>query len=238
MDAFADSIATRWCCAMPPTERGRAGLAERIFFQRWNWRRCRRRPRARDSLRSIRPMASASARPRIARAVRAARRTPSRGLSRLAGGRVHRKSGARTRTRHQCAPDAPDDERSDRVPVAATLDRTFRIRHRARTGPSARHRWRIRARPSGRSDVREPAEARTWTSLQSWARRDSISCYRLYDADMPEYSFAIDLYQPIREAKTGAGSTSRNTHRPLRSLATRRVDGAKRRYRSCPESLA
>ncbi len=30
--------------------------------------------------------------------------------------------------------------------------------------------------------------------LASWARRESVSCYRLYDADMPEYAFAIDLY--------------------------------------------
>ncbi|WP_120996438.1 bifunctional 23S rRNA (guanine(2069)-N(7))-methyltransferase RlmK/23S rRNA (guanine(2445)-N(2))-methyltransferase RlmL [Stutzerimonas urumqiensis] len=27
-----------------------------------------------------------------------------------------------------------------------------------------------------------------------WARRESIECYRLYDADMPEYALAIDLY--------------------------------------------
>ena len=30
--------------------------------------------------------------------------------------------------------------------------------------------------------------------LKSWAERESISCYRLYDADMPEYAFAIDRY--------------------------------------------
>ena len=33
--------------------------------------------------------------------------------------------------------------------------------------------------------------------LRSWAEREGISCYRLYDADMPEYAFAIDLYQAI-----------------------------------------
>ncbi len=32
------------------------------------------------------------------------------------------------------------------------------------------------------------------TRLASWARREDVSCYRLYDADMPEYAFAIDLY--------------------------------------------
>jgi 23S rRNA (guanine2445-N2)-methyltransferase / 23S rRNA (guanine2069-N7)-methyltransferase len=29
----------------------------------------------------------------------------------------------------------------------------------------------------------------------AWARREGVSCYRIYDADMPEYAFAIDLYQ-------------------------------------------
>ena len=31
-------------------------------------------------------------------------------------------------------------------------------------------------------------------SLGRWARREQVSCYRAYDADMPEYAFAIDLY--------------------------------------------
>ena len=30
--------------------------------------------------------------------------------------------------------------------------------------------------------------------LEPWARDAGIECYRLYDADMPEYAFAIDLY--------------------------------------------
>lgn len=30
--------------------------------------------------------------------------------------------------------------------------------------------------------------------LKSWARREDVACYRVYDADMPEYSFAIDIY--------------------------------------------
>ena len=30
--------------------------------------------------------------------------------------------------------------------------------------------------------------------LDPWAEREHIDCYRLYDADMPEYAFAIDLY--------------------------------------------
>ena len=30
--------------------------------------------------------------------------------------------------------------------------------------------------------------------LERWAERERIECYRLYDADMPEYAFAIDIY--------------------------------------------
>lgn len=32
-------------------------------------------------------------------------------------------------------------------------------------------------------------------TIGKWAKRSGISCYRLYDADMPEYALAIDLYQ-------------------------------------------
>ncbi|MDF2488383.1 MAG: rRNA m(2)G2445 methyltransferase [Pseudomonas sp.] len=31
--------------------------------------------------------------------------------------------------------------------------------------------------------------------LGKWARREQVSCYRLYDADMPEYALAVDLYE-------------------------------------------
>lgn len=34
--------------------------------------------------------------------------------------------------------------------------------------------------------------------LARWAAREGISCYRVYDADMPEYALAIDLYHDIQ----------------------------------------
>ena len=40
-------------------------------------------------------------------------------------------------------------------------------------------------------------------TLSRWARKEAISCYRIYDADMPEYAFAIDLYQSGPQAATG-----------------------------------
>jgi 23S rRNA (guanine2445-N2)-methyltransferase / 23S rRNA (guanine2069-N7)-methyltransferase len=36
--------------------------------------------------------------------------------------------------------------------------------------------------------------AKNIKQLKSWTKRENVSCYRLYDADMPEYSFAIDRY--------------------------------------------
>jgi 23S rRNA (guanine2445-N2)-methyltransferase / 23S rRNA (guanine2069-N7)-methyltransferase len=32
-------------------------------------------------------------------------------------------------------------------------------------------------------------------SIGGWARREKIDCYRLYDADLPEYAAAVDLYR-------------------------------------------
>jgi len=36
---------------------------------------------------------------------------------------------------------------------------------------------------------------KNFKQLQKWAKKNDISCYRLYDADMPEYSAAIDIYR-------------------------------------------
>ena len=39
--------------------------------------------------------------------------------------------------------------------------------------------------------------AKNLKKQQTWADRSGVSCYRLYDADMPEYAFAIDVYRTI-----------------------------------------
>ncbi|WP_237363555.1 bifunctional 23S rRNA (guanine(2069)-N(7))-methyltransferase RlmK/23S rRNA (guanine(2445)-N(2))-methyltransferase RlmL [Vibrio marisflavi] len=33
------------------------------------------------------------------------------------------------------------------------------------------------------------------TKIGKWARKEALDCYRIYDADLPEYNVAIDLYQ-------------------------------------------
>jgi 23S rRNA (guanine2445-N2)-methyltransferase / 23S rRNA (guanine2069-N7)-methyltransferase len=39
--------------------------------------------------------------------------------------------------------------------------------------------------------------AKNLKRLRSWADKAGVSCYRLYDADMPEYAFAIDIYHTV-----------------------------------------
>ncbi|MFZ0550415.1 MAG: bifunctional 23S rRNA (guanine(2069)-N(7))-methyltransferase RlmK/23S rRNA (guanine(2445)-N(2))-methyltransferase RlmL [Steroidobacteraceae bacterium] len=38
--------------------------------------------------------------------------------------------------------------------------------------------------------------------LKSWVAKTGVSCYRLYDADMPEYAFAIDIYHTVEPEET------------------------------------
>ncbi|WP_419419825.1 bifunctional 23S rRNA (guanine(2069)-N(7))-methyltransferase RlmK/23S rRNA (guanine(2445)-N(2))-methyltransferase RlmL [Legionella sp. D16C41] len=35
---------------------------------------------------------------------------------------------------------------------------------------------------------------KNYQHLKKWAKREQVSCYRIYDADIPEYAYAIDLY--------------------------------------------
>ena len=51
--------------------------------------------------------------------------------------------------------------------------------------------------------------------LSRWARDGEVSCYRLYDADMPEYAFAIDRYEQVvqgePEARAGPAEAGPDT---------------------------
>lgn len=40
--------------------------------------------------------------------------------------------------------------------------------------------------------------AKNLKNLAKWRRREQIHCFRLYDADLPEYAFAVDVYQGER----------------------------------------
>ena len=55
-----------------------------------------------------------------------------------------------------------------------------------------RHEAQIRERPGAQMFANRLRK--NIKSAQDWARRQDIDCYRIYDADMPEYAFAIDQY--------------------------------------------
>ena len=44
--------------------------------------------------------------------------------------------------------------------------------------------------------------AKNLKRLRGWADKAGVSCYRLYDADMPEYAFAIDIYHTVEPEET------------------------------------
>ena len=89
--------------------------------------------------------------------------------------------------------------------------------HRMMNGPIECRLLRITVEPSQFVQAREPGRlpvidaesararpgaqmfanrlAKNLDRIAAWARREKVSCFRVYDADMPEYAFAIDLYQ-------------------------------------------
>ncbi len=44
--------------------------------------------------------------------------------------------------------------------------------------------------------------------LKKWAKNNSISCYRIYDADLPEYAYAIDVYNDFAVLQEYAAPSS------------------------------
>ncbi len=58
----------------------------------------------------------------------------------------------------------------------------------------------VRAAPAAQARLSESAQMfanrlkKNLKTLGKWARQNNISCYRVYDADMPEFAVAIDLY--------------------------------------------
>jgi 23S rRNA (guanine2445-N2)-methyltransferase / 23S rRNA (guanine2069-N7)-methyltransferase len=49
--------------------------------------------------------------------------------------------------------------------------------------------------------------------LQKWAKKNHISCYRLYDADLPEYAYAIDIYNDYAVLQEYAAPASIPAHK-------------------------
>lgn len=51
------------------------------------------------------------------------------------------------------------------------------------------------------------------THLKKWAKRAGVSCYRIYDADLPEYAYAIDCYDNYAVLQEYAAPSSIPPHK-------------------------
>ncbi len=59
--------------------------------------------------------------------------------------------------------------------------------------------------------------------MRRWAQRGGISCYRVYDADLPDYSVAIDIYEQrvhVQEYQAPVTIDERLARRRLREVVT------------------
>ena len=62
-----------------------------------------------------------------------------------------------------------------------------------------------------------------------WARKQGIDCYRIYDADLPEYAFSLDLYHNMvlieehRRPRTADPQRAARRHRQVHRLPPRRL---------------
>jgi 23S rRNA (guanine2445-N2)-methyltransferase / 23S rRNA (guanine2069-N7)-methyltransferase len=97
--------------------------------------------------------------------------------------------------------------------------------HRMMNGPIECRLLRLRIEPAEFVHAREPGRmpvidaesararpgaqmfanrlAKNLDRISAWARREKVACFRVYDADMPEYAFAIDLYQSDPSGSAG-----------------------------------
>ena len=58
-------------------------------------------------------------------------------------------------------------------------------------------------------------------NIGKWAKKNGITCYRLYDADMPEYAVAIDIYHNwahVQEYQAPAGVDPENARHRLNQI--------------------
>ncbi|WP_312600427.1 MULTISPECIES: bifunctional 23S rRNA (guanine(2069)-N(7))-methyltransferase RlmK/23S rRNA (guanine(2445)-N(2))-methyltransferase RlmL [Pseudomonas] len=76
--------------------------------------------------------------------------------------------------------------------------RQFVTGERSSTSSKSRDEAQVAAEPAKLSEGGQMFANRlqkTLKQLSKWARKEEIECYRVYDADMPEYAVAVDLYR-------------------------------------------
>ncbi|MFV8753591.1 bifunctional 23S rRNA (guanine(2069)-N(7))-methyltransferase RlmK/23S rRNA (guanine(2445)-N(2))-methyltransferase RlmL [Nannocystaceae bacterium ST9] len=122
------------------------------------------------------------------------------------------------------------------------LGMTAHRRNVLHDGPIAAQILRIHVEPAG--PPRPPPEAKPRSEgaaafanrlhknrkkLASWLEREGVGCYRLYDADIPEYNLALDLYR-VEPEGSGPGESEPLVHAHVQEYAPpRQLDPEKAR---------
>ena len=101
---------------------------------------------------------------------------------------------------------------TNHVELADALGLQLREKHRLFNGPILCHLYCSRV-PSFQAEAPGPVLAqahevadieakhfsnrlrKNFLQLLPWAQRENVSCFRVYDADMPEYNMAVDIYE-------------------------------------------
>ncbi len=96
-----------------------------------------------------------------------------------------------------------------------------------RAGAQGTQRWSGEATgnsPDGEAAVAEQAQMfvnrlkKNARHLKKWARKHAIQCYRVYDADIPQYAVAIDRYDDWVHVQEYAAPKTVNQHRAFQRL--------------------
>ena len=115
-------------------------------------------------------------------------RHAARSVPRMAGRDSHGQSAAGAKSGDLCQAHPSVFQRHHRMPPAA-----LRI-ERGQRAAAGRGGARGLVEPAGRPDVRQSIAQESAAPGPLGRARAGIDCFRVYDADMPEYAFAIDLY--------------------------------------------
>ena len=94
--------------------------------------------------------------------------------------------------------------------ISARIGLQVKAKHRCFNGPIECDLLEFQANASQNEVSKAPAAVqdssfanrlrKNLRSLRKWARREEVRCYRIYDADIPEYAVAVDLYQGLETA--------------------------------------
>ena len=61
---------------------------------------------------------------------------------------------------------------------------------------------------------------KNYSYLQPWAQENNVTCFRVYDADIPEFNFSFDLYEDcayVSENKPTPKTDKQKTHQRLQT---------------------